>query len=342
VPSKPHLIVPPREALVSVVICTHNRAAGLARTLESLKMCRIPSGWSAEVIVVDNASTDDTAGMLRNNTPKNAVLRYAYEPKQGLSNARNAGLANARGEIILFTDDDVLVAEDWVEQMVFPMVNGKCDAVTGQVTLAPHLIRPWMTPMHKVWLASSSDAELHEGKKELIGANMGFRRSVLERVPAFDPELGAGALGAAEETLFGWQLSQAGLRVECAPNARVVHHLDASRLQRNCWLDGARKRGRTQAYLAYHWEHRDLRTPRLEWLSYWTRLQLRRILQPPEPLECEGCPAWEMSYVLHMEKCRHFCLERRRPRNYSQRGLVKRSQKADCAGEPMPPTVNHV
>ena len=309
---------------ISVVICTHNRATDLQRTLETLGLCDMPSGWKVEVIVVDNASTDQTARMVQTATLKNATLRYLYEPKKGLSNARNAGLASARSEFILFTDDDVLVAEDWIEQMVFPLVNDRCDAVTGQVTLAPHLLRPWMSPMHRLWLASSSDAELHEGKRELIGANMGFRRPVLERVPAFDPELGAGALGAGEETLFGWQLSQAGFRIECVPNARVVHQLDVARLQRDFWLDGACKRGRTEAYLCYHWEHADIRAPRLEWFSYWTRLRLRRVLQRPLPLESEGCFTWEMSYVLHMEKCRQFCFERQRPRNYSRRGLIKR------------------
>jgi glycosyltransferase involved in cell wall biosynthesis len=313
------------ELSISVVVCTHNRAAELRRTLETLGQCDIPSGWKVEVIVVDNASTDQTASVVQTATLKNARLRYLYEPKKGLSNARNAGLAGAQSEIILFTDDDVLVAGDWIRQIVIPMVNDDCDAVTGHVTLAPQLLRPWMTAMHKGWVASSLDAQTPEGTS-LIGASMGFRRSVLGRVPGFDPDLGAGALGSSEDTLFGWQLAQAGFKIKYVQKACAVHHLEASRLQRHYWLNDARKRGRTKAYLRYHWEHRDIRAPRMKWLSYWAKLRLRRVLQPPPRLQEEGCPTWEMSYVSDMEMCKQFCLERQRPRNYPPRGLIKRPQ----------------
>jgi glycosyltransferase involved in cell wall biosynthesis len=310
---------------VSIILCTRNRVAGLQQTLESLGKVRIRSDWKAEVIVVDNGSTDETATVARQAKLRNMEVRYLYEAQRGKARGLNAGLAQARGEFILFTDDDVFVAEDWVEQLVSALLNDGCDAVTGQITLAPHLLRPWMTGTHRWWLASSHDAKLHEGSRELIGANMGFRRSVLERVREFDPELGPGALGLAEDTLFGWQLVQAGLKVVYAPKACAVHCPDASRLRRANWLNEARKHGRGDAYLAYHWKHVDVKNPFLEWLSFWMKLQLKKALHRPPPIESEGCHAWEMWYILCMEKCRQFCRERRRPRNYSQRGLVRRS-----------------
>jgi glycosyltransferase involved in cell wall biosynthesis len=316
----------PHDLSVSIILCTRNRVAGLRQTLESLGKVGIRSNWKAEVIVVDNASTDDTARVVRQAKLGNMEVRYLYEGQGGKACGLNAGLAQARGEFILFTDDDVLVAEDWAEQIVSAFRNDGCDAVTGQITLASHLLRPWLTPMHRWWLASSHDARPHEGSRELIGANMGFHRSVLERVPAFDPELGPGGLGLGEDTLFGWQLVEAGFKIGYAPKAAVVHQLDVSRLQRTYWLGDARKRGRSDAYRCYHWEQAGFRNPRLVWLYHWIRLQVRSVLQPPPPIESEGCPLWEMWSVLQMEKCRQFCLERRRPRNYSRRGLVKRGQ----------------
>ena len=312
-----------RERCVSIIVCTCNRAAALKNTLEALGKLRFPLKWTAELLVVDNGGTDDTANIVENSALGNMQVRYLFEPEKGKCYAYNAGLTGARGELILFTDDDVTPAQDWAMEMMLPLLNGTCDAVTGKITLDPKLTRDWLTSAHRWWLASSDDARPHEGFQELIGASMGFRRSVLERVPAFDTELGPGALGFSDDTLFGWQLAEAGFRVGYAPAARVIHHLNASRLGRAEWLHASRSRGRSEAYLCYHWEHSDIQNPRLRELYYVIKLQLRRMLQRPTPLESEGCPLWEMSYVLNIEMCRQFRLERRRPRNYARRGLAK-------------------
>lgn len=309
---------------ISIILCSCNRAAGLRQTLEALGRVRIRPDWEAEVIVVDNASTDETASVAQNTKLANMDVKYLFEGRKGKGHALNAGLGNARGEILLFTDDDVLIPEDWVEEMVAALDNEKCDAVTGQITLAAHLLRPWLTPIHRWWLASSHDAQPREGSRELIGANMGFRRAVLERVPAFETELGPGALGLGEDTLFGWQLVAAGYTIRYAPKAKVIHQLNADRLRRLNWHAEARKHGKTEAYLLHHWEHGDIKHPRLTWLKSWIKLHLRRMWEKLPPLEGEGCPRWEASLIETMAWCEQFQVEQRRPRNYSRRGLVKR------------------
>jgi glucosyl-dolichyl phosphate glucuronosyltransferase len=309
---------------VSIIICTCNRAVSLRPTLESLGRVKIPSGWRVEIIVVDNGSTDDTAIVARRAKFTNMELNYLYEPNQGKSNALNAAMAKARGEFLLFTDDDVFVPEDWVVQMTAPFVQGQADAVVGKVVLAENLKRPWLSAWHEVFLAAVAKQFYHQ--VELVGANMGFRRSVLERVPAFDTETGPGSPELTnEETLFSLQLSEAGYKICLVENVAVIHQPDEARLRRGQWLAVVGRCGRTQAYIAYHWKHDDINNPRLKWFWYWAKLHLRRIIQPPADLDSEGCAAWEMSYVFDMEKCRHFCVEQRRPRNYSRRGLVKRS-----------------
>lgn len=309
---------------ISIIICTCDRARSLRQTLKAIGRQQFPSAWRVEVILVDNDSTDETATVAQNWIPTKVRVRYVHEPKKGLSNARNAGLEHSRGEFILFTDDDALPAQDWVEKMVSALATDGCNAVTGQFRPADYLMRPWLSTMHRWWLGDSSVAQPRNGVRELIGGNMGFRRSVLESVQSFDPELGAGSLGFAEDTLFGWQLSRAGFRIEYASKACVIHQMDVSRLLRINWLRAARKRGRTEAYLCYHWEHTDMPFPRLKWFLCFLKLNLRRMLQPPPPLQDEGCPLWEMDYVQQMAKSRQFCVERRRPRNYSFKGLSKR------------------
>ncbi len=315
----------------SVIIATCNRAASLAKTLRALGEVSLPPGWSAELIVVDNASTDNTAGVAQSAGLRNFTIRYLYEGRVGKSNALNTGLASASGEILLFTDDDVIPAGDWLERLARPLLERDCDAAAGHIELAEHLRRPWMRPEHRHWLAAP-DARLN-GEPEFIGANMGFHRGVLQRVPAFDPELGPGAVGLGEELLFALQMQEAGFRLRFIAEASVVHAPDPSRLRRSQWLATARKHGGSAAYILHHWQHDKVKGPRLRWCCLGAKLLLRRLFQPPPQFQGEGCPPWEMSYVAEMERCRRFLIERLRPRNYLKHGLRKRSWE-DLNGQP--------
>jgi glycosyltransferase involved in cell wall biosynthesis len=270
---------------------------------------------------VDNASTDDTALVLQNAHLPNLAMRCLREPRQGVSLARNRGLAAAGGEVILFTDDDVAPAGDWLERLATPLWQGDCDAAVGRIELAAELSRPWMQARHKRWLAAP-DLSVDQ-MTELIGANMGFHRRVLARVPAFDPELGAGALGSGEETLFSFQLSEAGYRLRFIPDAVVVHHPDPNRLLRARWLEAARKQGRSLAYILHHWEHAELKWPFIRFCYMALKLGVRRKIDPTPPLDAKGIPDWEMSYLVQLEICRHFLQERKRPRNYTKHGLLR-------------------
>jgi GT2 family glycosyltransferase len=251
----------------------------------------------------------------------NMSLRYIFEPKVGVSVARNSGIKTARGEIILFIDDDVRPAIDWLEKLGTPLVRRESDGVVATIKLAEELQRPWMKRVHKVWLATPDN----NGNKEveLTGASMGFHRSVLQRVPGFDPDLGGGARGFGEDSLFTWQLCEAGYSLCRAPGALAVHYLDSFRLLRSQWLVAACKRGQSTAYLFHHWQHGEMKNPLTHIYYFIAKLHLRRILQPPVPLDVEGCAPWEMSYVHTIEMCRQFLKERQHPRNYSKHGLIR-------------------
>src|SRR5687768_7427373 len=111
---------------LSVILPTFNRANALKRALAALRRQSVMPG-EYEVVVVDNNSTDGTAGVVA--LFEDRRIRLIDEPRQGLSYARNAGLAAARAPIVAFTDDDVEVAPDWVETILttlarYPHVDG--------------------------------------------------------------------------------------------------------------------------------------------------------------------------------------------------------------------------
>jgi glucosyl-dolichyl phosphate glucuronosyltransferase len=271
----------------------------------------------AEAIVVDNASTDNTPTVVRNTILRNMQLVYLFNPRRGKSNALNFGLARARGETLFFIDDDVAPCEDWIEQILACFLLTHCDAAVGKVTLAPHLERTWMRRIERAFLA---DLEFESGAPiEFVGANAAVHRSVFERVPAFDPELGPGALGLGEDTLFGWQMIDAGFKIQYASKAVVVHQPDKLRLSRGGWLNAATQFGSSKAYLLHHWEHVEIRAARAKWLWLCLKLTLRRLVQRPPPLKSEGCPPWELSYVYNSAMLRRYCIERLRPRKYPNR-----------------------
>jgi len=99
---------------ITVAICTWNRCESLRQTLQEMCSLEIPAGVEWELIVVDNNSTDDTRQVVESFTARLPV-RYVFEPNQGLSYARNRAVSEAKGEYILWTDDDVLVSHNWLE-----------------------------------------------------------------------------------------------------------------------------------------------------------------------------------------------------------------------------------
>ncbi len=86
---------------------------------------------NAELILVNNGSKDKTEGVAAVKTSANFKVRYAHEPIRGLSQARNVGIRLAKGEILLFIDDDVRPTTSWLRDMCAPILEGRADAVAG-------------------------------------------------------------------------------------------------------------------------------------------------------------------------------------------------------------------
>lgn len=315
---------------VCIILCTRNRAESLRLTLSSLEQVRVPPWLSPRLLVVDNASTDATGDLLAALRLGNMPHRVTVEDQPGLSRCRNRGIRESDGDILLFTDDDVRLPTQWLERMCRPMEAGRVQAVAGGVRLAGDLLPAWAGPYVRASLASTESLDA-TAPGTLVGANMAISRQALTRVPGFDEELGAGALGFGEETLFAWQLLETGATIGSALDAAVEHHFHPSRLGRAALLAAARASGRSRAYIDWHWSHeptecvdgsrRSIKRGlhiRLKLLQH--RLSRRR--RPPAAVS-----DWEMFHVMLLEYRRQLGREMGRPRNYERRGLRKISPR---------------
>jgi glycosyltransferase involved in cell wall biosynthesis len=218
---------------VTVIICTYNRAKLLRQTLAGVSRQDYPVD-QLEVLVVDNNSTDDTQSVVAEFAAGPHTPRHVLETTQGLDHARNRGLAEARGDILLFADDDILMEPDWVRQMAAPFISdsaGRIGCVGGEVVPVfpdglPEWIREWHAP-----LAFRQDAGPVPPPHSPMGANFAFPRLVFEQVGPFATGLdrkGASLFGGGDGEMVR-RVRAAGYEVWFAPAASVRHQMPASR-----------------------------------------------------------------------------------------------------------------
>ena len=224
---------------VSVVISTYNRCASLVGALESV-LAQETSGADYEVIVVDNNSTDQTHEVVESFIAHgHQRLRYIFEGRQGLSHARNAGVAHARASLIAFTDDDVRAARDWVANIKRAFdEHAEVDAVGGKVlprwqSEPP----PWLTREHWAPLAllDFGDVPFYTNLSRplcLVGANLALRRSIFDKVGLFEPkfQLVKDGIGSTEDYELQRRMWQVGCQGLYVPNVVVSAEVQAERL----------------------------------------------------------------------------------------------------------------
>lgn len=177
---------------VSIVLCTWNRAPLLGGALDALlRQVRAPS---YEVIVVDNASTDRTSALIGEAARRDRRVRGLLEPMQGLSHARNRGMAAALAPVVAFTDDDVRVPPSWVGAIATAADRHPGAAyLGGPVTPEwPGRVPAWLTERHWAPLGiqdyGASPLRIDAAQPLcLIGANLVATRASLLEVGDFDP-----------------------------------------------------------------------------------------------------------------------------------------------------------
>lgn len=229
--------------MISIVICTHNRRALLARTLASLQEAVAGSSLPHETLVVVNACTDGSA----TEAARFPGVRVIEEPELGLVAARNRGRREARGKIVAYLDDDVRVGKGWLEALDAAFARG-ADGVVGRVTLWWEAVpRPsWYGPAH-AWALAEFDRgpfEFALTAVDGIGANFAFARATMDRLGDFAAGLGRSGkrLLMGEDTEYLQRAHLAGLRVVYAPQATVEHWVKPERLRASAfWHMGYRQ-----------------------------------------------------------------------------------------------------
>jgi glucosyl-dolichyl phosphate glucuronosyltransferase len=217
---------------LSVVICTYNRGELLLPAIRSV----LAQGGTTppfELLVVDNNSSDGTRTIVEQFTRSDSRVRYVFEPRQGLSFARNAGIRAAHGPLIAFTDDDVRVDGHWVTSVVraFDEHPG-ADMVGGRVLpLWPAPPPGWLTTEHWAPLALADHGETaipitSDRPICLVGANLACRRSLFEAVGTFTTALQRvrNSIGSLEDHEFLLRVLRAGRFGVYDP--RIVVHAD--------------------------------------------------------------------------------------------------------------------
>lgn len=222
---------------LSVVVCTWNRADQLARMLERLGNVPVDSDVRWEVVVVNNNCTDHTADIVAANADR-LPIRMVLEPEQGISHARNRGISESCGELLLWTDDDIIVGDEWLNAYArasrqltdYDFFGGAVRPIFEGDPPA-WLSRHWPKVASAFAVRDFGDEAIELTRNRLpFGANFAIRRRALDE-HRFDGELGrkADSLAGGEETAMMNAILSSGGRGLWLPEAAVGHVIGRDR-----------------------------------------------------------------------------------------------------------------
>jgi glycosyltransferase involved in cell wall biosynthesis len=229
---------------ITVIVCTYNRCQTLANALNSAVALRLPATVQWEVLVVDNNSSDDTDAVVEGFRKRHpGRFRYLFEPRPGKSHALNAGIREARGDILAFMDDDVTVEPTWLHNLTGSLHDGEWEGAGGRILPAWTCPPPRWLPMHgRYALAPLAVFDLGQDAGLLteppFGTNMAFRKRMFEKHGGFRTDLGPRPASEirSEDTEFGRRLLAAGERLRYEPSAVVHHPVPEIRIRKEYFL----------------------------------------------------------------------------------------------------------
>ncbi len=233
--------------LITVIICTYNRSESLKDTLNSLIVQEGIIGFDFEIVVVDNNSNDRTMDIVKTYMTKSYnLVRYIFEPEQGLSHARNAGIKAAKGDILAFTDDDVIVRNDYIMSIGMVHKEYDSDCVFGKILpLWSHAKIPiWLKRDKRLWkcLGYLDYGEQHilvtNNKHQFYGANFSIKLHAINKIGYFDINLGikGNVHYLGEESDYFAKLLSTHSKIVYSPKMVVYHKVKDSDMTKSYFL----------------------------------------------------------------------------------------------------------
>jgi len=224
--------------MFSIIICTYNRDKYIYDTLKYIAINDF-SKEKYEIVLINNISTDNTEQEIfrfENDYP-DIPIQYFVETNQGLSHARNRGIKEAKGDVLIFLDDDSFVAKDYLANLEENLkINADLAAFGGKIApLFETGVPPaWLSKWTYSWVSAidmGATTKLFLGKQYPIGANMGFTKACIEKYGTFNTALGRSKknlMGGEEKDLFG-RIMKNNEKVYYFPNIEVNHVIPESR-----------------------------------------------------------------------------------------------------------------
>ena len=255
-----------RAISISVVVCTRNRVDNLRRCVQALATIHTDYEW--ELVIVDNDSDDGTNAFLASLPSQfgKAHVITTFEPKRGLAAARNRGVGQSHGNIVAFTDDDCYLSEDYIDAMISAFERPEIGFVGGRILLYDRSDIRLTIRESEDYLVLQPRTFVAAGTVQ--GANMAFRRAILDHIGGFDENLGAGTITRSDEDTDAVAASLwAGIPGAYDPRPTVSHHhgRKAKHEATNLWKAYDRGRG---AYFAKYILRSDSRS---EYIRIWIR-----------------------------------------------------------------------
>ena len=216
---------------LSIIVCTRNRSHAILPCLNSIEQSLTrATPVDAEIVVVDNASTDDTSNIVREWAASSIFpVRLEFEPRPGQCQARNRWISVAKGELLAWTDDDCRVSRDYVIDMLrHDRADTELVLRGGRVELGDPADLPLSIKTKKEterWHKERYPQKGGDLDTALIGANMMMRRALVDQLGPFDERFGPGSiLPAGDDIDYIYRAYLAGMMIEYVPDMVVFHH----------------------------------------------------------------------------------------------------------------------